>query len=100
MATYTEIRNLMDDSDLRNKIATAAIVAAEGILNEATPTNARVKWASSAFENPQREANRLMMAVLASNRALTVAQISGASDTDIQTAVNSAINLFIQADSV
>ena len=57
MATYSELFDLRSDSDLRNKIAVAVIIAAETIRNEsgATTNNAnRLIWAKEASGRPRR----------------------------------------------
>lgn len=97
MATYTELFGLNNNSDLRNKITVACIVAAETIRTElvTVPNHAnRLSWASVVFANPAREAERLTWAVLAQNKTATVAQITAASDATIQTAVDAAVDVF------
>jgi len=95
MATYTEIFDLRRNSDLRNKIVVAVAVKAAAILDSATPTAAQVTWAKQAIANPMGQADDLLVYVLAKNAALTAAQITGASDAAIQTAVNGAIDKII-----
>ena len=99
MATYVEIRNLFDDSALRNRVATAVIIAANGILGEGAATAPRKAWAAKAFSSAEQEAKRILMAVLAANSGASVAQIQGASDAALQTNVDNAIDLFIDADA-
>lgn len=106
MAFYGEIRNLFDSSALRNKVETAVIVAAEGILNEGAPSVARKAWAAKAFLNPNAEAKRVMMAVLAAQKDTALATLmsvievdSAANNTIIQNNVDNAIDLFIDADA-
>ena len=100
MASYEEIRTLFNDSALRNRTATAVIIAANGILGETAPVDvARKAWANKAFSNPESEAKRVLMAVLAANNGATVPQIQGASDSALQTNVDNAIDLFIDADA-
>ena len=94
MATYAELFELQKNSELRNKVTVAVIVAAEAIRAEATPTVPRLAWAKAAFENPQQEAVRMLMAILAANKSATVAQITGASDSAIQTKVDAAVAIF------
>lgn len=53
----------------------------------------RMLWAREVFKNPDVVARQMMTAVLAQNRAFTSAQITGATDAAVQTAVNNAINL-------
>ena len=97
MATYLEIRQLFNDSDLYNKIQVASTIAAEAIRVEdaATDNHAnRLLWAKSAFESPNAVAKKMIMAVLAGNADLTVAQIQGATDAAIQTKVDAAVDIF------
>lgn len=95
MATYTEIYDLRSNSDLRNKIVVAVAIKAAAILDSATPTAAQIAWAKAAIANPMGQADDLLVYVLAKNAALTAAQITGASDAAIQTAVNGAIDKII-----
>lgn len=99
MATYVEIRNLFNDSALKNRVAVAVIKAAETILNNAAATPDERSWANGAFSRPESEAGRVFMAVLAANSAATVAQIQGVTDVNLQTNVDAAISLFVAADA-
>lgn len=97
MATYDELFGLQANDSLRNRIAVACIVAAEAIrtenANTANHAN-RLLWAKAVFANPQGEAQRMLWAVLAQNKTATVAQITGATDATIQTAVSAAVDVF------
>jgi hypothetical protein len=97
MATYAELLNLANTNDaLKQKIKMACIVACDVIRAEsdATPQHAaRLIWARATLSNPDTAAAQMVLAVLAQNRELTVAQITGAADADVQTAVNAAVNL-------
>ena len=97
MATYAELLNLANTNDaLKQKIKVAVIVACDVIRAEAeaTPQHAaRLTWARATLANPDTAAAQMVLAVLAQNRELTVAQITGAADADVQTAVNAAVNL-------
>jgi len=97
MATYTELFGLRSNDDLRNRVSIACIVAAEAIRSEsdATTNHAnRLKWAKRVFEHPEIESARMLWALLAANKSATVAQITGVSDTNMQTGVDNAVNLF------
>ena len=97
MATYQELFDLRSNDALRNKVAVACIVASEAIRTEAVNTTnhaARLVWAKAVFQNPNSESERMLWAILAQNAALTVSQITTASDASIQTAVNNAVNVF------
>lgn len=98
MATYIELRVLINniDTSLRSKVEVAVIIAAEGISSEADATTnhaARLVWAARAFENPTMEGRKAFMAVLAANKDAPVAQITTASDIDIQTNVDAVVNV-------
>ncbi len=99
MASYAEIRTLFNDSGLKNRVATAVIVAANAILLDAAATAQQKSWANKAFQNPENEARRVFMAVLAANIGATVEQIQGAADAAVQANVDAAITLFIDADA-
>ena len=99
MATYAELLTIATSSTgdaLRNRIRVAVVVAADVVRAEvpAPPNHAnRMAWARLVLQNPDTEAMRMMWAVLAQNRAFTAAQITGADDATVQTAVNAAIDL-------
>jgi len=97
MATYAELFGLRSNADLRNKIAVAVTVKAQAILGLATPTVNQVTWASKALTYPIQEAEKLMNYVLAANSGLTVAQITAAADSAIQTHVGAAVDKMIEA---
>lgn len=97
MATYAELLTAYADAPLRDKIRVACVVAAETIRTElASVANhtERLKWALRVFADPAAEADRMAWAVLAQNRSATLAQITGASDASVQTAVDAAVNVF------
>jgi hypothetical protein len=97
MATYLELRNLYAHGDLVNRVEVACIVAAEKIRveSDATANHAnRALWAKETFGDTRGVASKMLMAVLAANRTLTVAQLVGATDDAIQTAVDNAVNIF------
>ena len=96
MATYSEIRNLFNNSDFRNKIEVATVVYAQSIMS-GTPTAAQKAWVASVLAVPVTEAVKISLAVLAANKGLTTAQILGASDSDIQTQVDIIAPILIDA---
>ncbi len=93
MANYLEIRDLFNDSDLKNRVEVAVIVAAQGLAD--SPDNNA--WVAEAYNNPKGEAQKALMGVLAQNRAFTVAQIQGADDATLQTAVDAAVATLVKA---
>jgi len=97
MATYTDLYGLFANSELRNKMRVAVVVAAETIRAEDAGTDNhanRMAWAKNAFSNPDGAADGMLKALLAANKDLEVAQIMGASDAAIQTKVDAAVNVF------
>lgn len=96
MATYAELFGFFNESALRNKVAVAVIIAADKIRTETPPPNSalRLVWAKRAFENPMQEAESMLKVLLAANEAAAPSQITGASDTTIQTQVDAAVNVF------
>ena len=97
MATYAELLQAAENPDLNNKIRVAVVIAAETVRTEnvatANHTN-RLLWAKAVFNSPNTEARRMLWAVLAQNKAATLAQITGATDTAVQTAVDAAVDVF------
>lgn len=101
MATYTELRGLINDPTLKDKISVALLIAAETIRTEDQQTTNhanRVKWAKKVLQDPDGNADDMLRALLAQNASLTVAQIQGVTDANLQTAVNNAVNLFADGD--
>lgn len=101
MATYTELRGLINDPTLKDKISVALLIAAEAIRTEDPQTTNhanRVKWAKKVLQDPDGNADDMLRALLAQNASLTVAQIQGVTDANLQTAVNNAVNLFADGE--
>lgn len=99
MATYAELLEANADTDLVNKVRVAVVVAATDIMLESdqTPNHAnRLLWAKTVFSDPAIAGTKMMWPVLAQNRVATLAQITGASDEEVQTAVDNAVNVFAQ----
>jgi len=97
MATYAELYDLHNYTELINKVAVACIVAAEMIHDEdpGTANHAnRLIWAAGALANPLAEATRMYWALLAANKDSSVATIEAASDAIIQAEVEAHIDLF------
>ncbi len=95
MATYQELFDLRSDSSLRNKVAVACVKKAQALLAGGTPTANEVARASSTLSSPIAQADKLFAYVLAANSAATVSQIQNATDTAIQTNVDTAADALI-----
>lgn len=97
MATYIELRQIFGNGDLLNRIEVACIVAASTIQSEdaGTANHAnRVLWAASVFSGSRPWAEKMLMALLAANKAASVQDITGATDATLQTLVDATVNLF------
>jgi hypothetical protein len=98
MALYTELYQLaLSDSTLRSRATVACVIAANTVRTEdpgvANHAN-RLLWAADALKHPAAWGERMLWAALAQNAGSTVAQIQGASDATLQTAINNTIDLF------
>lgn len=97
MATYFELLQAAEHPDLNRRVRVACVVAAQKIRTEPTdtPNHAlRMAWAATVFANPDGETKRMAWVAIAQNRAATLAQIIGADDEAVQTAVDGAVNVF------
>ena len=97
MATYEELFDLRSDSVLRNRVAVAIAVAAEGIRTEAPATEhhaERVVWAKQAMNSTEALVAGMYVAVVAANASATVEQITQATDAAIQANVDAAVDFF------
>ncbi len=96
MATYLELFDLQNNDDLLRKATTAIAVAADTIRSEATGTANhanRLVWAEKALANPKALTDQVLWAVLAANNGSTVDNITGATDSAIQTNVDAAVDV-------
>lgn len=103
MVTLLEVKDLFDNPILLKKIESAVTIAAEKISsgNDDVPPfdqtagarDNRVRWGANAVTSTLPEAKRIMKVVLAANASLTVEQIEGASDANIQSNVDAAVDL-------
>lgn len=102
MATYIELRDLFNNSALRNRVEVATAVCAYEVLSGGD-TNApysqvagahdkRVRWAGAALPRTDQEAANIFKLVLAANASLTTTQIQNATDTAIQGGVRAVID--------
>jgi hypothetical protein len=90
MATLSEIRGVFGDAVLRGRVGTALIIAVQAVL-DGTPTADDMRYAAHVFSNPEAEAAKAVMSVLAKNHTATISQILAASDSAIQTNVDDVI---------
>lgn len=100
MATYFELHDLMSSStvgDLRRRLRVAIVIKANAVAEAASPPAAAKEWARNALRDPQQFEDMVLRYVLADNAAATVSQITGASDAQVQTAVNAAVDSLLGA---
>ena len=95
MATYTEIRDLFNDSELLNRVEVAVIIAANGLADNANNNS----WVEKAYSSTSSESKKALMAVLATHNTLSVADIQGATDTALQLAVDTAVSTLVKAQA-
>lgn len=96
MATYLELRGLFSDGDLTNKVAVAVLIKVDGLIT-GTPTAADKAYAAAVYANPQAEARKALMSVLAANESLALATLQSASDSAIQTKVDIVVPILVDA---
>jgi hypothetical protein len=105
VATYTELFQAGQNQELLNKVTVAAAIAADTIIqgndtadppwDQTAPQPAnRRKWAKETLEDPTGAGRSLLPALIAANESATLAQITGATDAAIQSAVNVAVDIF------
>lgn len=97
MATYAELITASTNAALKDKIRVAVVVAAETVRTEngATANHAnRLLWAKRVFNRPLDAAEDMLWAVLAQNKNATFANIIGATDAQVQTNVDAAVDVF------
>ena len=100
MASYVDIRSIWNDvsnDGLKAQVEVATVIAAEAKLSSGTATASEQKWAGSVLADPKGEAQKAMLSVIASNNGLTIAQMQGATDSDVQTKVDSVVDGLIVA---
>ena len=99
MATYAELLLASEGETLRNQVRVACIVAAETISAEdgAVVNHAnRLLWARNVLRNPDGDVMPMVWALLAKNKGATLAAIQSVTDAQVQTAVDSAVNVLAQ----
>lgn len=96
MATYLELERIGEDDGLGRLIKEALYIAAEALLS-GTPTDDEIVWADYVLLRPGDEITKAQHALIAQNENATIAQITGASDATVQTAVNGFVPSLVVA---
>ena len=91
MAAYEDLAPIMSDIELKLKIEIAVTIAAKDINDLASSTDSQKSWAAQALADPLAEVNRFLAAIIAENNTASVAAITGAADSLIQTNVDNFV---------
>jgi hypothetical protein len=97
MATLVELRTLITNPTLAEKVESAILIIAEEVRveSDATANHAnRVKLAKAIFNDSTGWRDNFLRAMLAANSAETLTNIQNASDAAILTATRNAWNVF------
>lgn len=100
MATYTELhalRGAASTEPLKQKIAVAIAIKANAIAKLASPTAGQKAWAVSALADPGKDAGTVLNYILAEYNTQATGVITGASDANVQAAVNAAVDTLLGA---
>jgi hypothetical protein len=97
MATYVDLQALRGAATLeplRQKVSMALAIKAN-LLAKASPTAAQKAFAIAALENPEQYKNFVLNYILAEYNTVDVSLIAGATDAQVQTAVNAAVDTLL-----
>ena len=95
MATYNELATIQSDpgwQSLQQKIETATAIKAQSVIDAPAPPAARLDWARESIASVRSAANDLRFYVVAANNTATIAQIIGATDAQVQTNIDAAVD--------
>src|SRR5574340_1620934 len=98
MATYLQLNDAVGASTLdplRKQILVAVMIKANTIAKLATPTAAQKAFAVAALADPTAYLATLLNYILAEYNMQTIATIQAATDTQVQTAVNAAVDTLL-----
>ena len=98
MATYNELHALRGSStanSLKEKIAVSIAIKANAISKLATPTDKQKEFSVQALANPNSYMDIVFNYILAEYNTLTTAQIIGAADAAVQTAVDNTVDTLL-----
>lgn len=98
--TYDECLQALESSALRNRARVSVIALTNIIRTEGTGvTNhaLRMAWAKAAALNPDYYVVPMLWQAIIQNQAsaANLAAVTGAADSAVQTAINSAVDLFV-----
>lgn len=97
MAIYTDLFAIIGSSaaeSLRQKIVVGIAIKAN-LLAKATPTEAQKAWAKDALAHPTNYLPLVLNYIVADYNAATISAITNATDSQVQTAVNAAVDTLL-----
>jgi hypothetical protein len=100
MATYQELhalRGAASTNPLKEKIAVAIVIKANTLAKLVSPTAGQKAWAITALQDPNKDAGMVLNYILAEYSTLAVASIIGASDVNVQLAVDATVDKLLGA---
>jgi len=93
MATLKEIDEFVGSAeDLRAKIRGALRIKSMVIVNDVASTAAQNEFAVNCLGNPAQYEVTALNGIMGEYNTMTIAEIEGASDANIQTAVNKVVD--------
>ena len=98
MAAYEELhalRGIPGTDALKKKITVAVAIKANAIAKLQSPTTAQRAWALAALADPRRDLDTILNYILAEYNTQTTSVITGASDANVQAAVNAAVDTLL-----
>lgn len=98
MPTYLDLHALRGANTLdplRQKINVAIAIKANVLAKLPTPTPKQREWAIAALGNPEAYLPMVLNYILADYNTATTAAITGATDTQVQNAVNAAVDTLL-----
>lgn len=102
MAAYIDLASAMSDAELLEKCKVAILIAANSVaeaMGSSGPmdtANHRL-WARYALDRPQDEAKKALNLIIAKFNGQVIGNITGASDSTIQTQVNAVLPYLVQS---
>lgn len=97
MATYNQLAAIQTDAGWQSfseKVRVACIIRANAIRLDGAATAAQKAWAVKCIRDPVGTMESIRAMIVAANASATVSQITGATDSAIQTNVDAAADFF------
>lgn len=91
MASYKELRAIVNNQDVRWKTQVAIADVAVDVLAESPTTTPRQDWAKAALASPESTVPELLHYVLIANKASTQQAIIDAADSAYKTNIAAAV---------